>query len=65
MTDTGPIDIYPIENIFKLGVSSKKDGSGMGMYMCYKICEDFGWEISVTDLDDNLVKFTISFGDGA
>ncbi|MCA5014405.1 MULTISPECIES: sensor histidine kinase [unclassified Enterococcus] len=64
VTDTGPIDINPVENVFKLGVSSKKGGSGIGMYMCHEICKDFGWEISATNLDDNLVKFTISFGDG-
>ncbi|ENI9177170.1 sensor histidine kinase [Listeria monocytogenes] len=63
VSDTGPIDIDPIEDIFKLGISSKKGGSGIGMYICYKICKDFGWEISVSDLDNNLVKFKINFGD--
>lgn len=62
VTDTGPIEIKPVDNIFKLGVSSKKGGSGIGMYMCAQICKDFGWRISVSELGDNLVKFSIDFG---
>ncbi|TVW06888.1 sensor histidine kinase, partial [Streptococcus pneumoniae] len=31
-SDTGPIDIEPIENIFNIGVTSKRRGTGLGMY---------------------------------
>ena len=32
-SDTGPIDIEPIENIFNIGVTSKRRGTGLGMYI--------------------------------
>lgn len=62
-SDTGPIDIKPVENIFKLGVSSKDDGSGMGLYLCSEICKEFGWLLSVDELLGNLVRFNIDFGE--
>ena len=58
---TGPIDIEPTDDIFKLGVTSKRRGTGLGMYICQQICKDFGWEISVSQLGNNLVDFVIEF----
>lgn len=63
VTDTAPIEIRPIENIFNLGVTSKRRGTGIGMYMCAKICGDFGWNISVSEVEGKYVKFKIDFGD--
>lgn len=61
ISNTGPIDIKPIDNIFKLGVTSKDDGTGMGLYMCKDICNDFGWDLSVTEFMNDLVNFSIDF----
>lgn len=61
VSDTGPIDIEPTDDIFKLGVTSKRRGTGLGMYICQQICKDFGWEISVSQLGNNLVDFVIEF----
>lgn len=56
-SDTGPISIEPIENIFNIGVSSKRRGTGLGMYICQQICKDFNWKISVHQLNNNIVDF--------
>lgn len=63
VTDTAPIEIRPIENIFKLGVTSTKRGTGIGMYLCAQICQDFKWKISVSEVEDKFVKFKIDFGE--
>lgn len=62
ISDTGPITINPIDDIFKLGISSKENGTGIGMYLCREISNSFGWEISVENRD-NLVDFTIHLED--
>ncbi|KIL27420.1 hypothetical protein B4133_0197 [Bacillus altitudinis] len=58
ISDTGPIEILPSEDIFKLGVTSKKNGTGIGMFLVKEICEEFGWKISVSS-HENIVVFTI------
>mgnify|MGYP000913503898 FL=1 len=62
-SDTGPIDINPIEDIFKIGVTSKRRGTGLGMYICQQICQDFGWKISVRELENSIVEFRIEFSE--
>ena len=62
-SDTGPIDIEPIENIFNIGVTSKRRGTGLCMYICQQICKDFNWEISVQQLKNNVVDFQIKFSE--
>lgn len=62
-SDTGPIDIEPIENIFNIGVTSKRRGTGLGMYICQQICTDFNWKISVHELNNNIVDFQIEFSE--
>ena len=62
ISNTGPIVITPIDSIFQLGVTSKANGTGIGMYLCREICEEFGWAISVSSLGEN-VDFKIEFGD--
>ena len=62
VSNTGPITISPAENIFNLGVTSKPGGTGIGMYLCKEICEEFGWSIYVSS-QGNLVDFKIEFGD--
>lgn len=60
ITDTGPLEVENTEDIFKLGFTTKRNGTGMGMYMCKTICEDFEWSISVSS-NKNIVDFKISF----
>lgn len=62
VSNTGPISISPVDTIFNLGVSSKAGGTGIGMYLCREICEEFGWSIQVTSLGE-LVDFKIYFGE--
>lgn len=62
VSNTGPITISPEDSIFKLGVTSKVNGTGIGMYLCREICEEFGWSINVSS-DGHLVDFKIEFGD--
>lgn len=62
ISNTGPITISPADSIFNLGVTSKANGTGIGMYLCREICEEFGWSINVSSEGD-LVDFKIEFGD--
>ena len=61
ISDTGPIGITPVDSIFNLGVSSKENGTGIGMYLSKGICDDFGWTISVSS-QKSFVDFTIELG---
>lgn len=61
ISDTAPIKITPINDIFKLGVSSKTNGTGIGMYLAKEICDNFGWSISVST-NDSIVDFLIKLG---
>lgn len=61
VSDTGPIDIEPVDDIFKLGVTSRRRGTGLGLYICRQICQDFGWKISASQIGDNLIDFVIEF----
>lgn len=61
ISDTGPIEIKPVNDIFKLGVTSKRRGTGLGMYICQQICSDFGWTISVSEIENDFVDFKIEF----
>lgn len=61
MSDTGPIEIQPKDDIFKLGVTSKRRGTGLGMYICKQICQEFGWNITVSESENNYVDFKIEF----
>lgn len=61
ISDTGPIEISPLNDIFKLGVTSKRRGTGLGMYICQQICSDFGWKISVSEIENDFVDFKIEF----
>lgn len=60
ISDSGPIPITPVNDIFKLGISSKIAGTGIGLYMCKKICREFGWGIDVSQRGQKVVDFTIS-----
>lgn len=61
LSDTGPIEIKPINSIFNLGVTSKKNGTGIGMFLVKEICEDFGWNI-IVESKENIVEFAIKLG---
>lgn len=58
ISDTGPIEIKPIDKLFNLGVTSKKNGTGIGMFLVKEICDEFGWNISVNS-QKNIVDFVI------
>lgn len=52
-SDTGPIKINPPEKIFELGVTSKEEGTGVGMYLVKEIAHERNWEVLVENyLDD-------------
>ena len=57
-SDTAPIKVEPIENIFDLGVSSKNFGTGVGLYLVKEICDEYNWEIDVSQ-DATNVNFEI------
>lgn len=63
ITDTGPITVEPCERIFDVGVTSKKNGTGIGMFLVKQIIEEFGWNITVTNLKNNYVEFKINTGE--
>ena len=57
-SDTAPIKVEPIENIFDLGVSSKNFGTGVGLYLVKEICDEYNWKIDVSQ-DTTNVNFEI------
>ena len=60
-SDTAPIKVEPIEKIFDLGVSSKNFGTGVGLYLVKEICDEYNWEIEVSQ-DASSVNFEIKMG---
>lgn len=62
ISNTGPIEIQPIEKIFDLGITTKKNGTGIGMFLVREICDDFGWDILVESNNIDVI-FTIKMGD--
>lgn len=60
VSNTGPITLNPVESIFELGVTTKTEGTGMGMYICKRICEEFNWDIDVYQFNNEWVDFKIS-----
>ncbi|HEL2459648.1 ATP-binding protein [Streptococcus suis] len=54
-SDTAPIKIQPVQNIFELGISSKAYGTGVGLYIVKEICDEYGWEIDVEEIDKFVV----------
>lgn len=55
ISDTGPIKQEDIDKIFSLGYSTT-DGTGLGMYFVKQICDEFKWDIKVSNINNN-VKF--------
>ena len=62
-SNTGPIRISPLENIFKLGVTSKDGGTGVGMYLVKEIANERSWDVNVIS-DDNNVSMVLDLGNG-
>ncbi|WP_411343816.1 ATP-binding protein [Paenibacillus sp. WLX1005] len=62
-SDTGPIKVDPIQDIFRLGFSNKRNGTGIGMYLIQEICKDFGWEISIGSYKQKEVDFVLKLGE--
>lgn len=60
-SDTAPIMINPIDKIFDLGTTTKEYGTGIGLYLVKEICDDYGWDITVSQDDEN-VSFEIQMG---
>lgn len=45
ISDTGPILVEPIDEIFKLGVTSRDDGTGVGLFLVHQIATKFNWRV--------------------
>jgi signal transduction histidine kinase len=60
VTNHGQIAIEQINHIFKRGFTTRSGGHGMGLYLAQRICERYGWQISVSN-QGNRVEARISF----
>jgi signal transduction histidine kinase len=48
--DDGPgIHTRMLESIFELGVTTRKEGSGMGLYLARRLAEDLGGSLEVEE----------------
>lgn len=62
-SNTGPIKIIPQEDIFKLGITSKDEGTGVGMYLVKEIASERNWDVSVIS-DEHDVSIVLDLGKG-
>lgn len=56
----GHIATEQIEHIFKRGYTTRSGGHGMGLYLAKRICDRYGWNITITN-QRNHVEAHISF----
>ncbi|MEY8462397.1 ATP-binding protein [Streptococcus merionis] len=54
-SDTAPIKIQPVQDIFELGISSKEYGTGVGLYIVKEICDEYGWGINVEEKEKYVI----------
>ena len=60
--DTGPgFDSEFLANRFEPYISSKKNGSGLGLVICQRIVVDHGGVIELANLSDHGARVTIRF----
>ena len=60
VSNHGQIAAEQLEHIFKRGYTTRSGGHGMGLYLAKRICDRYGWKISVANKDDH-VDAHISF----
>lgn len=60
VTNHGQIEAQQLEHIFKRGYTTRSGGHGMGLYLAKRICDRYGWTITVTN-QSNRVDAHISF----
>ena len=60
VTNQGQIDDEQLNHIFKRGYTTRSGGHGMGLYLAKRICDRYGWNISVRN-KPNCVDAHISF----
>ena len=61
--DTGKgIDMHTLDQVFERGFKSKDStGHGFGLYICKRICERYGWAISIFPNQDIGVTASVKF----
>ncbi|MFQ9320643.1 MAG: ATP-binding protein [Enterococcus durans] len=62
ISDTGPITLEPIDKIFELGVTTKVDGTGIGMYLVKEISKKNNWSVSAEN-NGNVVEIIVEMGE--
>jgi hypothetical protein len=60
VTNQGQIDEEQLDHIFKRGYTTRSGGHGMGLYLAKRICDRYGWSITVAS-NSNRVDAHISF----
>lgn len=53
-SNTGPINLKPVEKVFDLGVSTKENGTGIGMFLVKEISKSFGWGVSIEERNEDV-----------
>ncbi|NLV14557.1 response regulator [Haloarcula argentinensis] len=48
------------EDVFEMGYSSTKDGTGFGLAIVEQVAEAHGWEVSLTDSDSGGARFEVT-----
>lgn len=61
VADTGPgIPEDDREGVFKTGYSTNEEGTGFGLRIVTQVVEAHGWDIRVTDSNDNGARFEVT-----
>ncbi len=60
VSNHGQIATGQLEQIFQRGFTTRSGGHGMGLYLARRICDRYGWQITVSN-QDNRVQAHISF----
>jgi signal transduction histidine kinase len=60
VSNHGQIGVEQLEHIFKRGYTTRSGGHGMGLYLARRICDRYGWQITVSNQHDQ-VEARISF----
>jgi PAS domain S-box-containing protein len=52
------------EEVFSVGYSTARDGTGLGLNIVEQIARNHGWDVSLTDSEDGGARFEITGSDG-